>query len=336
MGENSVIQEANEDAFGDPEEEKTPSPKQESQQKQETDSKQEQASNFEAEESPLPTQETPAELPIEEAGLKVFFIDVGQGDATLIEVVGQGCILVDGGYEEYADKVLTVLAQEGLDKIDYMVGTHAHADHVGSLSSIMKRITVGTLLVPQEENENFFYTDMLSTARSEGATIALAVPGDTFTLGDAKVTVYGPFDASEGVEEINDTSVVLKIEYKEISFLLSADAETNEEYDIMNSGYDLQATVLKVGHHGSSSSTGYLWLRSINPKYAVISCGIDNEYGHPTHKTLKRIKDADVTLFRTDLQGTITCWTDGYRLSWSVEHDPDIDTYDHAGSYTLY
>ena len=276
------------------------------------------------------------ELLSEDAGLKVVFLDVGQGDATLIEVLGDepGYILVDGGYPECADTVLSYLQQENIDHLDYVVGTHAHADHVGSLSAIMKSLSVATLLVPQEHNEeNYFFEDMLDTANDEGVNIEIVKAGYSFHLGNAEIRVLGPVDVSETIEEVNNTSIVLKVDFGAVSFVLGADAEVEEEDEILETGSNVKTTVLKIGHHGSSSSTGYLWLRQTNPMYAVISCGWENEYGHPTERTLSRIEDAEIKLFRTDLQGTIVFWTDGETINYSVEFNDDINTFDYPGTY---
>ena len=295
---------------------------------------------IEVPDSPAPKKDYSVEnlqLQIEDAGLKVVFLDVGQGDATLIEVIGVGYVLVDGGYPEYDDAILSYLMyEEEIKKINVLVGTHAHADHVGSLSSIIRTFPVDKLLVPQEENENFFYTDMLNAASDEEVDIEVVRAGYSFKIGNALFTVLGPVSIPDNYDEIvdgeevfdiNNSSVVLKVEYGSISFLLQADAENLEEDEILETGVNLESTVLKIGHHGSFSSTGYLWLRQTNPLYAVISCGIGNEYDHPAESTLSKIRDANVKLFRTDLQGTVIMWTDGNTINYSVDHNADADTY---------
>ena len=156
-------------------------------------------------------------------------------------------------------------------------------------------------------------------------SVSITVPnhGDAFKLGSADVLILGPVNE---YSDHNDMSLVMKITYGLTSFLFTGDAERASELDIIDAGYDLSATVLKVGHHGSNTSTTYPFLREIMPAYAIISCGKNNQYGHPNDDTLSRLRDAGVTLFRTDLQGTVICNSDGMNVSFSVERNADIQT----------
>ena len=155
--------------------------------------------------------------------------------------------------------------------------------------------------------------------------ISITVPnhGDTFKLGAADIQIIGPVRPSDNP---NDMSIVMKITYGETSFLFTGDAERSLEQDILEAGYDISATVLKVGHHGSGTSTTYPFLREIMPTYAVISCGRDNQYGHPHENMLSRLRDADVKLYRTDMQGTITFVSDGANISITTERNADAQT----------
>ena len=157
----------------------------------------------------------------------------------------------------------------------------------------------------------------------QGVSITVPEPGDAFSLGSASVTILGP---QKSYEDTNDTSIVMKVVYGKTSFLFTGDAERTAEADILDAGYDLSATVLKVGHHGSDTSTSYPFLREIMPEYAVIQVGKGNSYGHPTEDTLSKLRDADVKVYRNDLQGTIICTSDGETVSFSTEKNESVQT----------
>lgn len=167
----------------------------------------------------------------------------------------------------------------------------------------------------------------------QGKTITVPEPVDTFTIGAASATVIGPLSPSD---EPNNQSIVLMIQYGSTRFLFTGDAELEEENEILDAGYDIKCDLLKVGHHGSQSSTGYRWLREAAPAYAVISVGTDNSYGHPTEDVLSRLRDAEVTVYRTDLQGHIICSSDGSTLSFRTERNSDADTLAGAGEGSIH
>ena len=158
---------------------------------------------------------------------------------------------------------------------------------------------------------------------NQGVSISVPSAGDAFALGSASVAVKGPINPTD---EPNNTSIVLRIVYGSTSFLFTGDAKRDEEQNILDAGYPLSSTVLKVGHHGSENSTTYPFLREVMPQYAVISVGADNSYGHPTVEALSRLRDAGVTVFRTDMQGNIICTSDGKTVSFAVERNTDADT----------
>ncbi|NLC73785.1 MAG: MBL fold metallo-hydrolase, partial [Clostridiales bacterium] len=158
----------------------------------------------------------------------------------------------------------------------------------------------------------------------QNKTITVPSAGDSFGLGNAEVTVLGPISIS--ADDTNNSSIVLRIVYGKTSFLLTGDAEWDEEREIIDSGADIASTVLKVGHHGSSFSTSIYFLREVAPEYAVISVGEGNSYGHPTEQTLSRLRDADVKTYRTDMQGDIICTSDGKNVKFKTEKNADADT----------
>lgn len=251
----------------------------------------------------------------------VHFIDVGQADAALVECDGQ-YMLIDGGNKADSNVIYSVLKLAGANHLAIVVATHAHEDHLGGLSGAFNYATADLTLCPVTSYDSDAFEDFEKYANQKGGGITVPSVGDTYTLGSATVTILG----ANGGENTNDTSIVLKIEYGETSFLFTGDAERSAEQVILDSGANLSATVLKVGHHGSDSSTTYPFLREIMPTYAVISVGEGNSYGHPTEEVLSRLRDADVTVFRTDMQGDIYCTSDGENVTFTVERNAGTDT----------
>lgn len=264
---------------------------------------------------------TPAELP-DNSTFEVHYIDVGQGDCSLILCDGEA-MLIDGGEASESSKVYAYLKAHGVDHLEYMVATHAHSDHIGGLSGALNYASVGTAFCPVTEYDSKTFSNLVKYLGNQGLGITVPSAGDTFVLGSATVQVLGP---QKEYDDPNDMSIVLKITYGETSFLFTGDAERTAEADILDAGYDLSATVLKVGHHGSDTSTSYPFLREIMPEYAVIQVGTDNSYGHPTEDTLSRLRDADVKVYRNDLQGTIICTSDGESVSFSTEKNESVQT----------
>ncbi|MBE6956297.1 MAG: MBL fold metallo-hydrolase [Ruminococcaceae bacterium] len=260
----------------------------------------------------------PAPAPVAEgAGLAVHFIDVGQADAALV-ICDDATMLIDGGNREDSSLIYSYLKNEGITHLDYVVATHAHEDHVGGLPGALSYATVGTALCSVTEHDSGVFKTFVNQLAKQGKTIAVPETGETFALGGAQVQVLGPVRESD---DPNNMSIVLRIVYGETSFLFTGDAEREEEQDILAAGFDLESTVLKVGHHGSENSTTYPFLREIMPEYAVISVGADNSYGHPTHEALSRLRDAGATVLRTDESGTIVCTSDGKTVSFSAERE---------------
>ena len=244
--------------------------------------------------------------------LSVQFIDVGQADSTLLQADGQ-TMLIDGGNVADSDVIASILKHNNIDYIDYVVCTHAHEDHVGGLSGALSVAKAGTVYAPETGSDSKAYKNFIKKVEAQGLSVTHPEPHDEIPFGNGKVIFYAP--VSEGYEDINNTSIVLKVIYGDTTFLFTGDLEREGEYDIMEKGYNLESDVLKVGHHGSDSSTTYPFLREIMPKYAVISCGKDNPYGHPNESTLSRLRDAGVTVYRTDEQGDIFMTSDGQTVT---------------------
>ena len=275
---------------------------------------------------PVETPEVNVIAPPEEwpkdSTFEVHYLDVGQGDCSLILCDGHA-MLIDGGEASESSKVYAYLKANGVNHLDYMVATHAHSDHIGGLSGALNYATVDTAFCPVTEYDSKTFSSMVKYLGNQGLSITVPRAGESFMLGSAYVQILGP----QGTyDDQNDMSIVLKVTYEETSFLFTGDAERTAEADILDAGYDLSATVLKVGHHGSDTSTSYPFLREIMPEYAVIQVGKDNSYGHPTEDTLSRLRDADVKVYRNDLQGTVICTSDGKSVTFSTEKNESVQT----------
>lgn len=248
--------------------------------------------------------------------LAVHFLDVGQGDSILIQFPNDSVMLIDAGPDRSGAPVISYLKQQGIKKIDYLVATHPHADHIGGMAAVIKEFDISKVYMPKVTHTTKTFEDMLLSIRKKGLKITPARAGLNIIEQDGlQATFTAP--CSSGYDGLNNYSAVVKIRYGSTSFLLTGDAEDLSEKEMLASGADLQADVLKVGHHGSSSSTTPAFLKSVSPEYAVILVGAANDYGHPHQETLDNLADAGVMVHRTDQEGTIIFVSDGLSVKKS-------------------
>lgn len=246
--------------------------------------------------------------------LQVHFINVGQGDATLVSCDGE-YMLIDAGDNNQGTKIQAYLQKQGIKKLKYVVGTHPDADHIGGLDVVIYKFDCETILLPDKSNDTATYRDVQSAIKSKAYSYIIPKQGDKFALGDTEIRCLSI--NRNDYDDINDYSIVLKVTFGNCSFLFSGDATEEAEEDIISSGEDISANVYKVGHHGSSSSSSQGFLNKIYPEYAVISCGAENMYGHPHAEILNKLRMMGIKTFRTDEQGTIIATTDGENIRWN-------------------
>ena len=260
------------------------------------------------------TQPPPPEIG-EDSSFVVHFIDVGQADCALVACDGQ-YMLIDGGNAGDSDLVYTYLKEQDVAHLDYLVATHLHEDHIGGLSSAPYAATVGVALAPETTGTTKVYKNLVKSLATRDVELTIPEIGSEFQLGSARVRVLGPV---KEYSDTNNTSLVLAVDYGQITILFTGDMEREAELDLVESGADLSAAVLKVGHHGSSSSTSYPFLREVMPQYAIISVGEGNSYGHPNEESISRLSDAGTTIYRTDHNGTIIAYSDGTSVTFETE-----------------
>jgi competence protein ComEC len=244
--------------------------------------------------------------------LEVHYLDVGQGDSTLVRFPGGFTMLIDGGNNAAGPTVVEDIHRLGIARLDAVVATHPDADHIGGLDDVLRAFEVKSFYMPRKSHTTKTFQDLLDAVAQEGLKIKEAKAGVVIPGGDGTKTYF--IAPVKTYDDNNNMSAVIKLAYREKTFLFMGDAEKKSEADILKEGEDVQADVLKLGHHGSRSSTSSAFLARVHPQYAIVSAGKNNDYGHPHAEVVQRVKQQGIKLLRTDQLGSIVVKTDGHTL----------------------
>lgn len=250
--------------------------------------------------------------------MTAYFMDVGQGDSTLFINNGHS-VLIDSGEKEYADLVKKHCDTLSIDKLDCIIVSHPHSDHAGGMAKIVRDIGAENIIIPDIDPEyitSSFYADFLDAAADSGANIYYAYPGDVYTFGEMTFTVISPQKTGK---DLNNDSIVTLVEYENISVLMTGDAEANVEKQIIENYPTLRCDVLKVGHHGSKTSSCAEFLDTVSPTDCVISVGAKNKYSHPNNETLDALIERGINIYRTDFDGDVILRTNGNQYKIETE-----------------
>lgn len=245
--------------------------------------------------------------------MQVHYLDIGQGDATLITCDGHA-MLVDAGNNNKGTQVQSYLQSQSITKLDYIIGTHPDADHIGGLDVIITKFPSDIIIMPEYEKDTKTYQEVIQAISYRNKKITYPKPGQTYSLGSAVFTILGP---QKKYSNANDNSVSFLLEHGENRFLFTGDAEEEAESDMAAAGTDVSADVYKTAHHGSRTATTKAFFQDVDPAYAVISCGEGNSYGHPHAEVLNRLRAAGVQMYRTDDQGTIVATSTGSDITFN-------------------
>ncbi len=256
-----------------------------------------------------------------EYDFSVHYIDVGQGDCSLILCDGKS-MLIDAGENGHERDVINYLHSQSIDKLDYIVASHQHSDHIGGLAEVIEEFGADTLIMPRLTKEqtptNSTYTAFLKAIQNSDMKVVSSKVGAVYNLGSAEFEIFGP--VTDDAESLNNMSVVLKVTYGEKTFLFTGDAEKEEEQEILDIGADIDCDVLKVGHHGSNTSSSSKFLEAATPEICVIQVGEGNDYGHPHKEPVKRLKKYTDEIYRNDVCGNIVILSDGNSLEVEYEN----------------
>lgn len=250
----------------------------------------------------------------DEGRLEVHFLDVGQGDSTLI-MQNECTMLVDAGDNLHGWQVTEYLNYLGINHLDYVIATHPDMDHIGGLDIVLQNISCNMVLMPEYEKDTYSYRGLMQVLEEKDLKPVQPEVGEVYALGTAEFTILSPL---EKYENVNDNSIAFRLIHGKNRFLFTGDAERDAEEDMIKAGRTLSADVYKVAHHGSRGTNSELFMLSVRPKYAVISCGEGNEYGHPHSRVLNLLRLLRTKVFRTDEQGTIVASSDGETVTFNM------------------
>lgn len=260
--------------------------------------------------------ETTVESDVRALGnLEVHFLDVGQGLSVFIESDGH-YMLYDGGDSNKSSFVVAYLRDQGVQNLDYVIASHYDSDHLNGVIGALHAFGVNTVIGPDYVHDSKLYQSFIDTVSEKGKNVDHPPVGTEYSLGNSKFIILSP---NYTTSDSNNNSVSIKIVNGSNSFILTGDAESSSESSMCNSGIDIDCDILCIGHHGSASSTSWEFLQYTVPEYAVISCGSDNQYGHPDKDTMDKLQSMEISVFRTDKQGTIIATSDGGNISWNAD-----------------
>lgn len=263
-------------------------------------------------EEPIKERKTEDVIFADENTLNVYFIDVGQADSILLENKGH-YMLIDAGNNEDGQKLVNYFNEQDIKEFDYVVGTHAHEDHIGGMDDIIKNFKIDNFYMPDAITTTKTFEDVLDALEETNVIFQTPKVNQTFNLQDTTITTLS---VTADEKNLNDTSIVLKVKHGTNTFLFMGDASTKIEKNLLNK--DIKSDVLKVGHHGSRYSTSLEFLKKVSPEYAVISVGENNTYKHPHEEILKRLEEQNIQIYRTDKQGTILAKSNGSIITFST------------------
>lgn len=260
--------------------------------------------------------------------LTIHYLDVGQGDCILIQC-GNQSMLIDAGDNSKGTLVEMYLKNQGISTLDYVIGTHPDADHIGGLDVVLYKFECKTIIMPDKTKDTATYRDVADTMKNKGYKNTLPVTGTTYKLGSASFVIVSP---SKNYSDSNNCSVSILLTHGNNKFLFTGDAEEEAEQDMIGGEVSLKADVLKAGHHGSNTASTLEFLKEVKPEYVVISCGEGNSYGHPHAEVMNNLRKLGIKVFRTDEQGTLQVKSDGNTLVWNCSPSDTWQTGEASGS----
>ena len=263
--------------------------------------------------------------------LRVNYIDVGQGDSIFIQLPNNETMLIDAGEAYKSENVINYLNNLGIKKIDYVVGTHPHTDHIGGLEEVINTFDIGSIYMPRASSTSKTYLDLLTAISNKGLKVKTAKSG-VVVLDEDNLKLEFIAPNSDNYSELNNYSAVLKLTYLDNTFLFMGDAETLSENEVT---CDVEADVIKVGHHGSDSSSSLEFVKKVSPEYAIIMVGEGNSYNHPYQSIIDRYENVGAKVLRTDLDGNIVCDSDGKEVSCSGDKDSSSNSSSSAAASNI-